>query len=450
MLFRVTHYKNTGRMRIHFPILRRSLLIISAALVGSAFLVAQAGQGGKSYTLSGVTISGAKRFTTEQLVSASGLKKGQQIDVAAIDAAADRLFNTGALANISYTYRTSATSMEVQFKLAEAAKFVPCTYDNFVWFGDDELIAAARKEVPLFDGLLPIGGELPAQVSESLEHFLQAHSIKASVSATISGALGGAVGSYDLRVTDISIPVKSVTVKGGPLGQDSLAKAIHLISLSDYSRSVARGVGQSGLTEAYQDEGYLQAKFSDPQVVMKDPQGRDATMGVTLIYDVIPGPQYHSSGISWSGNQAVPEAELTKLMEVKPGDIASRDKLNWSWVAVHDRYGKDGYLGSRVESIPEFDAAKSQVHFQARIVEGAQYRMGFFTATGVPEILANKLKAAWRLRAGQIYDTSYEKTFFQQDMVEVMRPSAMSRFTPSLNRKINAETHVVDVELEIK
>jgi outer membrane protein assembly factor BamA len=183
---------------------------------------------------------------------------------------------------------------------------------------------------------------------------------------------------------------------------------------------------------------------------MKDPQGHDATMGVSLSYDVIPGPQYHASGISWSGNQAISEAELTKLLEVKTGDIASRDKLNWSWVAVHDRYGKDGYLAARVESTPEFDAAKNQVHFQAKVVEGAQYHMGVFTATGVPEITANKLKAAWRLREGQIYDASYEKAFFQQDMAEVMRPSATSRFKMALNRKINPETHVVDVELEIK
>lgn len=424
--------------------------MISAMLIGSALLIAQPGQSGKTFTLSGVTISGAKRFTQEQLVSASGLKKGQQIDLPGIDAAADRLFKTGALASISYTYRMAGASIEVQFKLAEAAKFVPCTYDNFVWFTDQELIAAARKEVPLFDGSLPIGGELPTQVSESLEHFLQQHSIKGSVSATISGSMGGSVGSYDLRVFDISIPVKSVSVKGGPLTQDALAKAIHLISLSDYSRSVARGVGQSGLTEAYQDEGYLQANFSDPQVVMKDPQGRDATLGVSLNYDVIPGPHFHSTGVTWSGNQALTESDLSKLMEVKPGDIASRDKLNWSWVAVHDRYGKDGYLTAHVEITPEFDAAKAQVHYQAKISEGAQYHMGIFTATGVTEILANKLKDAWRLRTGQIYDASYESTYVQQDMGSVMRPSATSRFTVYVNRKINPETHVVDVELEIK
>ncbi|HEY4840293.1 MAG TPA: POTRA domain-containing protein [Candidatus Acidoferrales bacterium] len=437
-------------MKTPFPIWRGSLFVISTMLIGSALLIARPGQSGKTYTLSGVTISGAKRFTQAQLISASGLKKGQQIDLPGIDAAADRLFKSGALANISYTYRTSAAGIEVQFKLAEAAKFVPCTYDNFVWFTDEELIAAARKEVPLFDGSLPIGGELPNQVSESLEHFLQEHSIKGSVSATISGSMGGPVNSYDLRVFDISIPVKSVTVKGGPLTQESLAKAIHLISLSDYSRSVARGVGQSGLTEAYQDEGYLQAKFSDPQVMMKDPQGHDATLGVTLIYDVIPGPQFRSTGVTWSGNQALSESDLSKLMEVKPGDIASREKFNFSWADVRGRYGKDGYLAAHVETTPEFDAAKAEVHYQAKISEGAQYHMGIFTATGVTEILANKLKGVWRLRPGQVYDASYENTYVRQDMGEVMRPSATSRFTVNVNRKINSETHVVDVELEIK
>ncbi len=437
-------------MRVPFPIWRRSLLAIGVTLVGSALLIAHPGQAGKTFTLGGVTVSGAKRFTQEQLVSASGLKKGQQIDLSGIDAAADRLFKTGALANISYTYRMTGASIEVQFKLAEAARFLPCTYDNFVWFRDEELVAAARKEVPLFDGSLPVGGDLSTQVPEALDHFLQEHSINGTVVATLSAGLGQPPTKYDLRITGVSIPIKAVTVNGGTLGAEALAKPTHLISLSDYSRSVARGAGQFGLTEAYQDEGYLQAKFSDPQVVMKDPQGHDASLGVTLVYDVIPGPQYHLSGVTWSGNQAIPETELAKIVEVKPGEVARQNRFNLSWVGVGFRYGKDGYLTAHVEPTPEFDVAQNKVLIHVKVTEGIQYRMGVFTATGVPEITSNKLKEAWRLRTGQIYDESYETTFTQHDMGEVMRPSATSRFTPTLHRRINAEAQTVDVELEIK
>lgn len=423
---------------------------MATMLVVSAPLFAYPDQAGKTFTLTGVTISGAKRFTQEQLVSASGLKKGQQIDLPGIDAAADRLFKSGALTSLTYTYRMAGPEIEVQFKLAETTQFLPCTFDNFVWFRDEELVGAVRREVPLFDGSLPVGGDLSTQVPDALDHFLHEHSIKGSVIATLSGGLGQQPTKYDLRIADISIPVKAVTVKGGPLNPEALAKPIHLISLSDYSRSVARSAGQFGLTDAYQNEGYLQAKFSDPEVAMKDPQGYDASIGVTLVYEVIPGPQYHLNGVSWSGNQTIPEAELAKLIEVKPGDVARQDKLNLSWVGIGYRYGKEGYLVAQVEPTPEFDVAQSKVQIHVKVVEGAQYRMGVFTATGVPEILANKLKEAWRLRPGQIYDASYENTFFQHDMTDVVRSNATSRFTPILHRHINPETHNVDVELEIK
>jgi outer membrane protein insertion porin family len=431
-----------------FPSTRRGIwLLVCALLLACGPLGAQAG---KSYTLGAVTVSGARRFSLEQLVLASGLKKGQQIDVPGIDAAADRLFKTGALASISYTYRLAGAVIDVQFKLSEASKFLPCTFENFVWFRDEELVAAVRQQIPLFDGSLPISGDLPATVPETLDRFLREHGIKGSVIATLSGKLGEQPTKYDLRVSEISIPVNSISIRGGLLTPEALAKATHVLSLSDYSRSVARGVGQSVLTETYEDEGYLQAKFSDPQVVMKDPQGHDASLGVTLTYDVIPGAQYHSSGVTWNGNQALSAADLSKLMEVQPGDVARRDKLTWSWIAVHDSYGKDGYLAANVEATPEFDAAQGQVHFQAKIAEGPQYRMGAFTATGVPDITANKLKAAWRLREGQIYDASYESTFQRADMPEVMRTSVTSRFTVTLHRKLDTKNHVVDVELEIK
>jgi outer membrane protein insertion porin family len=420
-------------------------------LIANALLVAQTSPAGKTYTLSGVIVSGAKRFTQEQLISASGLKKGQQIDLPGIDAAADRLFKTGALANISYTYRTAGTSIEVQFKLAEASKFFPCIYDNFVWFNDQELTAAVRRNVPLFDGSLPVGGELPNQVTEELERFLQEHSIKSGVTALMASRKKGEPPSvYEVRVSDISIPVASVTVQVGPLGPEALAKATHVLTAADYSRSVAHGAGQIGLTEAYGDEGYLQAKFSEPQILMKDPAGRNASLGVMITYKVEAGPLYIWSGIAWSGNRAVPDAELTRVTGFKLGDVARTDKLEWAWVDVQGRYGKDGYLGAQVEATPEFDVAQHQVHFQGKVVEGAQYYMGEFSARGVPEIMANKLKAAWRLREGQLYDTSYEDTFQHHDMTEVMRASATSRFTVTLHRKLDMQNHVVNVELEIK
>src|SRR5216684_697845 len=100
-------------MRVSLPISLRCGLALGAILLAGAATLPQSNSASKTYTLAGVTVSGAKRFTQEQLVAASGLKKGQQIDVPGVDAAADRLFKTGALANIGYTYRIAGTTIDV-------------------------------------------------------------------------------------------------------------------------------------------------------------------------------------------------------------------------------------------------------------------------------------------------------------------------------------------------
>ncbi len=316
--FSATHYKNTGRMKARFPIWRRSLLAISAMLIAARCSSPSPAKSGKTFTLSGVTLPVRSDSPKSSSSPLAARKKGQQ------QIGRNSTLQRTACSNprrarwhqlhISHVGHIDGSAIQI----AEAAKFVPCAYDNFVWFTDEELIAAARKEVPLFDGSLLIGGELPNQVSESLEHFLQEHSIKGGVSATLSAVPGGPVTGYGSASSMFPFRLNR-SPSEAVQAQESLAKAIPSFRFRIIRVPVARGVGQSGLTEAYQDEGYLQAKFSDPQVVMKDPQGHDASLGVTLIYDALPGPQFHSTGVTWSGNSAISESDLSKLMEVKPG-----------------------------------------------------------------------------------------------------------------------------------
>ena len=400
-------------MTLFPPSVRCACALAAITLVASLPLSAQTSAGVKSYTLAKVTVRGPSHFTSEQIAAAGGLRKGQQIDLAGVDAAADRLFKTGAIAKIGYSYSSVGNSMSVEFQITDASRFLPCLYDNFVWFADADLTAAVRHEVPLYDGSVPVGGEMVTQVSTALEHFLQEHKKPGTVTATMTGTLGGPISGYTLQVTGVSMPVVAIDVSGGSIGPEALSKATHLLIGKDYSRTLARGSGQLGLTEIYQDEGYLQAQFSEPQISLKDPQGSDASAGITIKYDVTPGPIYNWSGVSWNGNQSLPDADLTKLLEFKAGDIARRDKLELGWMAIKHAYGRMGYLEARTGSKPEFDPAHHQVHFEATVTEGPQYHMGEFSVTGVSEPLASKLKAAWKLRPGQVYDDSYQNTFLQ-------------------------------------
>jgi hypothetical protein len=68
--------------------------VLTAALpLASQPAQAQSASSAKTYTLAGVSVTGTKKFTRDQVVAASGLRIGQQIDLGAVDAAADACSN---------------------------------------------------------------------------------------------------------------------------------------------------------------------------------------------------------------------------------------------------------------------------------------------------------------------------------------------------------------------
>jgi outer membrane protein assembly factor BamA len=447
--FSLEGYRNNAHMDVFSNRNRRVFALLTAAFLGGMYTYPQSA-GPKTYTLNRITATGLKHFSSDQIASASGLRKGQPVDMPAVDAAADRLFKSGAIAKIGYSFQMQGTSLNVEFQITEASQFLPCTYDNFVWFKDAELTAAIQREVPLFDGSLPVGGDMVNQVSVAIEHLLADHKITGKVIADFTGTLGGKATGYSIRVLDLSIPVKEVDVAGGPVATEALAMAEEPILKQNYSRAIAKGAAESGLTEIYQNEGYLQAKFSDPQVTMNDPQGADASQGVTVKFSVSPGPLYNWNGVSWTGIQVLGDSELVRLLGFKSGDIARRDRFQKGLAAIRAGYGKVGYLDVQISPTPEFDEPNHRVHYQMKVNEGLQYLMGEFTVTGVSEPLASKLKQAWKLRTGQVFDASYFRENWQKDMSEVMRTGPPGRGQFILNQTINRQAHVVDIELQFR
>ena len=57
-------------------------------------------------------------------------------------------------------------------------KFVPVRFDNLVWFSDQELLDQLHAAVPLFQGQLPVAGELVDEVSNALQGLLIAHNVQ--------------------------------------------------------------------------------------------------------------------------------------------------------------------------------------------------------------------------------------------------------------------------------
>lgn len=112
------------------------------------------------------------------------------------------------------------------------------------------------------------------------------------------------------------------------------------------------------LKSYYQNRGYLEFNVESTQVSIS-PDKKD----IYITISVNEGERFIVSSVKLAGDLIAPEAELRKLVTVKPGEIFSREKLNETQKAVSDRLGREGYAFANVNSAPEVDKEKRQVAF---------------------------------------------------------------------------------------
>jgi outer membrane protein insertion porin family len=112
------------------------------------------------------------------------------------------------------------------------------------------------------------------------------------------------------------------------------------------------------LRSYYQDRGYLEFTIDSTQVTIS-PDKKDIFISI----GITEGPRYTVSDIRIAGEPLLPEAEVRKLITIKPGDVFSRTRIAESTKNINDRLGNDGYAFANVNAAPDLDKAKNQAAF---------------------------------------------------------------------------------------
>lgn len=124
-----------------------------------------------------------------------------------------------------------------------------------------------------------------------------------------------------------------------------------------YSRQKLQADLES-LRSFYLNRGYIEFTIDTTQVsITPDKREIYITIGITE------GERFTVSDVRLAGEMLVPEAELRKLVQLKPGEVFSRELLTESTRAMSDRLGNDGYAFANVSAAPEVDREKRQVSF---------------------------------------------------------------------------------------
>jgi outer membrane protein assembly factor BamA len=406
-----------------------------------------------SSAIASIKVTGAHKFPADQIIAASGLKTGDIVTADQIQDSTNRLSALGIFSAVNFRYTSKGDTISLEFQVQEAPTY-PISFDNFPWFTSAEIGEAIRNQVGLFTGEAPGDGTMIDQMTAVIENLLASQKIKGSVTHQLLTTAVGEGMEMQFRVEGVQLRVQSVQF-GDPIATNSerLKDRVPDIKGQPYSLFAVEVFANEHIRPLYASKGFLRAQIGPPQTHLIPDMNDPKETAVDLSIPINPGPIYSWKGVSWQGNMAVQSPSLDQAIELKSGDVADGIKIEDQWQRIESEYGRRGYLDMKLTAEPQFDDTTHQISYRVSISEGPQYRMGDMVITGLSPDAEKRLRQAWQIAPGQIFDDGY----YELHMRILSKPSRdifgdlpvhYNEFGHLL--RPNTSRHTVDVLLDFK
>jgi outer membrane protein insertion porin family len=380
------------------------LVLLVPALAGAA----------DHYHLVRVLVTGSERYHEDDLVRATGLKTDSLVTVDDLQNAANRLGNSGAFSSVQFLFKPAigTKGVEADFQVADAEKFLPAAFENFVWFSDSDLQQAVHQAVPLFNGEVATSGNMSDEVNAALIKLLASKGLPSDVSYMLAAEFGQQPSAYKFKVANANIKIKDVNVSGAThILPELLAKSLAPLKNTDYLRSDVVKVLEKNLVPLYRQHGYLKVTITDVKPKLEQ---NDLVQVEVAINE---GEQYRLAGYTWSGNTLVTSDELSKRITLKEGEPLNAVELERDLAQARKLFGKFGREGVIIDPVPTFNAGTVAYNFN--IKEGDLYHMGKLEIEGIDPEQTRKLAQGWKLGEGEPYDSTYVTDFVKHTVLKV-------------------------------
>jgi outer membrane protein assembly factor BamA len=359
---------------------------------------------------------GIKHLSEPQLIALSGLTIGSPVGKPELQAAADRLVQTGLFATVNYAFQAKEEGgLYLTFKLVESPR-VPAYFDNFPWFTEGELSEAIKKDLAFYDGTLPEAGATVDKVSEILGALTASRGMHTAVEHQVIANPIGEGTVQEFRIADVVLQISKIEFGDAALAANKTIRQ-HLgeVQGKAYSRMMIDLFLAEQVRPIYLQQGYLRVKLGPPEVRLSGNPSQKLPDQIPVFVPVTLGPVYKWKGAQWTGNTAVSVYTLNNLIGLKTGDVANGMTLEAAWDRMQEEYGHLGYLDAKVETETDFDDQAHTVYYRIKITEGRPYKFGKLVLTEISPAAERRLRAAWPILSGDVFD----KTKFEEFLLKL-------------------------------
>src|SRR6185437_11693124 len=354
-----------------------------------------------------VSTNPSQHLDSAELLRISGLQQGLPLTRDDIQAALQKLGDSGAFADLSYT--VNDTALTIKLTPAAADKALPVRFVNFVWWDHDELLRLLEARIPLFHGTLPLQGNQTGEVEDALVALLRDKGIPdARVTALPSSdSPGQPMDAVALSISSPEILVGQVQFDGAVSAvAEKLTTLAHALADRDFDIREIRTIIRNSTQQIFVDAGYLDVSNDPP--VFATPRKDLGGYVVDIQVPMHPGPLYHIGNIAIHPEPPLSDSDLRAVLPFKTGDPASASEVRTAVSALAHAYADHGFLQARASANLDKNVSNHTIDYTFTSSPGGQFHLASIDASTLPTELQQEFSSLWHVPPGALIDKAFQ------------------------------------------
>lgn len=413
-----------------------------------------------TYKLAGLAVTGIDGYEDYVLTGISGLSVGQQIEVpgTAITDAVKRYWKHGLFSDVSITADSIVgDNIYLKIHLSPRPRISTINYNG--------LKKSEREDMEKKLGLVKGGQITPNMIDRAKVLAKKYFDDKGYKNAVISIRQRDDVFNKNQVILDIDVDkkeklkVRQIIIEGNEHLSDNKIKGT-LFTKGAFTKTHEAGKlenilkskkftperwteDKKNLITKYNEYGYRDATILKDSVWNVDPKHVDVYVKVDE------GKKYYIRNITWVGNTVYSSDYLSRLLDMKKGDVYNQTYLNKRLSqdedAVGNAYWNNGYLFYNLQPT-EVNIVGDSIDLEMRIYEGQQAHINRVTINGNDRLYENVVRRELRTKPGDLFS----KEALQRSAREL---ASMGHFDPEAINPVpkpNYEDGTVDINYNLK
>ena len=411
-----------------------------------------------TYKLAGLAVTGIDGYEDYVLTGISGLSVGQQIEVpgTAITDAVKRYWKHGLFSDVSITADSIVgDNIYLKIHLSPRPRISTINYNG--------LKKSEREDMEKKLGLVKGGQITPNMIDRAkvlAKKYFDDKGYKNAVIRQRDDVLNKNQVILDIDVDKKEkLKVRQIIIEGNEHLSDNKIKGT-LFTKGAFTKTHEAGKlenilkskkftperwteDKKNLITKYNEYGYRDATILKDSVWNVDPKHVDVYVKVDE------GKKYYIRNITWVGNTVYSSDYLSRLLDMKKGDVYNQTYLNKRLSqdedAVGNAYWNNGYLFYNLQPT-EVNIVGDSIDLEMRIYEGQQAHINRVTINGNDRLYENVVRRELRTKPGDLFS----KEALQRSAREL---ASMGHFDPEAINPVpkpNYEDGTVDINYNLK